>query len=511
MEGTRQILLKRITAWVTNRPVKNDEGNTYWIYGLPGIGKTSLAHSICATLHDQKHLAGAFFCQRDDPNLSEPRNILPTLIYKLAIIFPPFRNVVADRLRKDPNMTPESMKYSLFLELLCNLPRYPEHALVFVIDALDECGDDQSRPGILRVLTHAAIQAPWLKIVITSRPEVDIQHVFQGLGGSSYSLYDLAADQEATIDLRTFARGQFDLLTAKWHLPTRWPGESDFDRVIFRANGLFIFIKTLVLALRQCRDPEESLKAALHDSTAAGLGSLYGLYSSILKARIVNSYVEFRQVVGVLLATASYRPVCEETIAELAGVKPNVVKMWVDDLSSLLYRDEHTNGVVRVRHLSISDYFLSNHCPHEYHVSLAEAHQQLGIACIRTMLGQLQFNMCKLEDSRHANSDVKDLRSRVQENISDPLQYSLLYWSNHICITPDNTDESMWGSLKEFFEGPYPLFWIEGLSVMGMVPVGAPGLRRLMSWLKVSRAPVYHLFTCEDRSHFAIGCRFCAS
>ena len=83
MDGTREILLKQLVDWATKEPGEKDN-NTYWIYGLPGIGKTSFAHSICARLHNGKHLAGAFFCQRDDASLSEPRNILPTLIYKLA-------------------------------------------------------------------------------------------------------------------------------------------------------------------------------------------------------------------------------------------------------------------------------------------------------------------------------------------------------------------------------------------------------------------------------------------
>ena len=40
-------------------------------------------------------------------------------------------------------------------------------------------------------------------------------------------------------------------------------------------------VKTLVLALEHCKDSSESL--ALQDSSGAGLNSLYGLYSSILK------------------------------------------------------------------------------------------------------------------------------------------------------------------------------------------------------------------------------------
>jgi len=486
MEGTRQSILSRIVSWVADPHARN----TFWFYGSPGIGKTSLAHSICAYLHDREHLAGAFFCRRDDPNLSKPRNILPTLINKLAGTFPPFRTVVANRLRNDPNLSPESMKGSLFLDFIHDLPRKPERALVFVIDALDECGDNQSRSILLKVLTEAAAHASWLKIIITSRPEVDIEKFFKTLTQSSHISYDLATDQEASHDLRSFAQSEFELVAETWHFPSPWPEESLFNRAISQANGLFIFIRTVVRALGDSMDPTKSLEATLQDSAGAGSKPLYGLYSSIVKARIVHYTPEFQRMVGVLFASAPYRPLCEETIAELAGLNANFVKKWVDDLCSMLYRDEAANGGVRVRHLSISDFFVSDHC--DCQVNLRDANAQLGIACLETMIKQLCFNICKLEDSRVANADVKDLPSRVKQNISDPLQYSSLYWSNHLCSTPDNRDQCALECLRKFFGGLYPLFWIEVLSVLGMVPIGAPSLRRVISWVKVSTAPTYN-------------------
>ena len=488
MEGTRESLLNHIMAWVTNRSEK-DEDNMYWIYGLPGIGKTSLAHSMCASLHEEMHFAGAFFCQRDGSDLRKPRNILPTLIHKLAEMFPPFRTIVVERLRSDTNLTPESMKDSLFLDFIRNLPRHPKRALVFVIDALDECGDDQGRRMLLNSLADATAYAPWLKIIITSRPEVDIQRFFDAPSRSSHLRYDLATDNQATSDLRIFAQDRFRRLASKRHLQAPWPEPSLFEGVISRAKGLFIFIKTVALALERCKDPTESLKATLRESDETGLISPYGLYSSILKTRIVHSSAEFQQMIGVLLTAAPYRPLCEETIAELANVDPSLVKTWVDDLSSLLYRDENANGAVRVRHLSISDFFISDGCPCDYKVNLHDSNVQLGISCLKTMIFQLRFNICKLEDSRLANADVHDLQSRIKENISDPLQYSSRYWSDHLCSTPDNGNRGVFGSLKEFFEGLYPLFWIEVLSVMGMVPIGVPSLRRVISWMKVSTTP----------------------
>ena len=487
MEGTRETLLNQVIAWAANG---SDSGSIYWIHGLPGIGKTSLAHSICEKLHSKQQLAGVFFCQRDDANMSELRNILPTFIFKLAEILPPFRTIVAQCLRSDPNLTSTSMKDSLFLEFICNLSRHPNHALVIVIDALDECGDDQNRPVLLKVLTAAASHASWLKIIVTSRPEDEIQKFFNRLPRSSYLRYDLGKDQDAGADLQTFARSQFDLVAQKWCLSIPWPEQPLFDGVISQANGLFIFIKTLVLTLKQCEDPEETLKAALEGSAITGLTPLYNLYSSILKARGVPNNAEFRQVIGVLLTAAPYRTLCEESIGELAGVRTNLVKKWVNDLSSLLYRDEAANGGIRVRHLSISDFFVSDHCA--YQVSLVDANVQLGIACLKTMVKQLRFNICKLDDSRLANAEIHDLPSRIKEHISDALQYSCLYWSNHVCFTPNNGDRCLWGMLKEFFEGLYGLFWVEVLSLLGMVSIGAPSLRRVISWAEVSLAPYFH-------------------
>jgi len=42
MEGTRKSRLKEIVDWVANTSEEEAllQTNTYWIYGLPGIGKT---------------------------------------------------------------------------------------------------------------------------------------------------------------------------------------------------------------------------------------------------------------------------------------------------------------------------------------------------------------------------------------------------------------------------------------------------------------------------------------
>jgi hypothetical protein len=503
MDGTRKPVLEQIIAWVTNGLESTDGRNTYWIYGLPGIGKTSLAHSICASLHDKEQLAGAFFCRRDDQELREPKNIFPTLTRALAILFPPFRSIVAEYLRNNPNVTPESIRPTLFLGFIRRVPRPPKKTLVFVIDALDECGSTQSRPGVLKALTDATTHAPWLKVIITSRQETDIRIFFDDPTQWSHLRYDLTADKETTSDLQLFAEYRFNRVASSGCLLSPWPDQLLLDRVISRAGGLFIFIETLALALEHCYEPTKLLRETLQDSSSPGLTSLYQLYSSIARARRMQRNAEFRRVIGVLLTTAPYRPLYEETIAELAGVRPDMVKMWVEDLSSMFYRDEGAGGGIRVRHLSISDFFVSDDCQGEYHVNLRETNVDLSIACLEKMAEQLRFNICGLEDSRLANADVKGLAWRIKENISDALQYSSLYWSNHLCFTPDTGERRVWDKLRKFFEGPYVLFWVEVLSIMGMLRFGIASLRELTSKLaKVSTA----LACCEGDAEVMLTC-----
>jgi hypothetical protein len=286
------------------------------------------------------------------------------------------------------------------------------------------------------------------------------------------------------------------------YIPTPWPEELLLDEVITQAAGLFIFVDTIALTLETCDYPTEYLKATLKESTGTTLTALcklYKLYSRILSGRRVQNNALFRRVIGTLLVAAPYRPLCEDTIAQLARVPLDLVKMSVDDLSSLLYHDERANKGIRVRHSSISEFFLRDNCDGDYHVNSREANVELGVACLNTMVEKLQFNICKLDDSRLANAKVTDLNSRIKENISDALNYSAQYWSEHLSHISDNGNQRVWESLRKFFEGPYALFWIEALSVMGMVPIAVPSLRRVIS--TVVKVSTCNKFACIGDSN----------
>ncbi|PVF92449.1 WD40 repeat-like protein [Serendipita vermifera] len=493
MEGTREVLLDNIIEWAVKSRTGRQEStatSVYWLYGIPGIGKTALAHSICARLHKKGRLGGSFFCRRDDPNLADPKCVLPTLVFKLAESWGPFRRVVAAKLRTDPHLNRNSAGYELLTQALDTLESHPSEPLVLVIDALDECGDSQTRNSILRALFEATSRFSWLRIIVTSRQEQDITLCFeQRLGAGRHVSKDLAADDKAQQDIQVFAQTRLSSIATKRYLPSDWPGTETMNKIISKSGGLFIFVETLWRLIKDDVDPAKRLHQTLSDTSGDVSASLYTLYSSIIETRMGHNKEAFRATMGVIIAVGRYRPLRDESVAQLAGLSTSVIRSIVDELSSLLHRDTAADEGIRVRHLSIIDFVSGSKCPSGYGVDMDEANTEVGIWCLKLMTCGLKFNICDLETSIQSNKDVADLKDRIGQKIPDVLQYSCVYWSNHICYTTNNENSHIYVFLNDFVKDLRLLYWIEVLSLLGQVLVADSALRRILSWTKASLEP----------------------
>jgi hypothetical protein len=483
MSGTREALLDTIVEWaVRSRLAETTMGSSrqdtvYWLYGIPGIGKTSMAHSICARLHKRERLGGSFFCRQDDPQLSDPKSVLPTLICKLAATWGPYQKLVADRLRKDPHLNRDSSGYELFSKLIRSLQNHPSHQITLVIDAFDECGDSKTRPSILKGLFDATSQVSWLKVIITSRPEQDIEAFVDQLpGGNQCTSHDLARDDDAQKDIRIFAQSRMESVALDCGLPRSW-SEKHLDNLVERSSGLFIFIETIWRLMKDDDDPESLLLQAVGKTSGDALMDLHKLYSSVIESRIKQNKQSFRSAIGAIIVVSSHRSLSDETIAELVGLDARLVWTWVNKLSSLLYRERGDRGPIRVRHLSIIDFLTSPNCPSDFRVDVDEANGQVGLGCLKVMIKGLRFNICRIESSLISNEDINDLDARIKENISDGLQYSCMYWANHVYYGPDIKVPDVYDRLDDFTRGYRPLYWMEVLSLLGQVPVGESALR----------------------------------
>ncbi|KIM27014.1 hypothetical protein M408DRAFT_176560 [Serendipita vermifera MAFF 305830] len=487
MDGTRTQVINDIIIWATEQLGKDVPPQYFnidrmlWVYGMPGIGKSAIANSICRRLDDMKQLGGSFFCRRDDPARSETKSVLPTLIYRLARMYGPYRNRVAQALRDDLQLMPQLASGELFLSSLRSLNAHPSRALVLVVDAFDECGDPDTRRQVLGHLLKACQRNQWLKAIVISRPEHDIRSFFNT---NDIVGRDLGQDDNSRTDIRHFTEVRMKMVADKRQVsqdPEPWVGERRLGLIVNRSGGLFIFVETLSQYLMRYRNPKPPLDRLLEGPSEEASIELHKLYLAAIESRVNAEEAESRLISRAVIGVAPHRALCDESIAAFTGLEIGIVISWVDDLSSLLYRDKTIQNGIRVRHISILEYFTGRFCPLDFRVDVKQADVELSTYSLQTMMRELRFNICGLETSCLPNSDINNLSERVRENISDILQYSCLHWSSHLCANLDPASTEICQLLDSFLRGERFLYWLEVLSVMGKVPTAIVSLRRIIA------------------------------
>ena len=412
---------------------------------------------------------------------------MPTLLYQLAAMWGPYRKLMAQILRDDPQLTLDSTSRlfsRLLLKPLKSLEKqHPPGPLVLVIDALDECGEPGTRRSLLNALFEASCRAPWLKVIITSREEYDIRSFFQQSNSSHYLSRDLAADDQECKDIRIFAEKRMASIAADRHLPCDWPGKERLDQMVAHSGGLFIFVQTVWRYVRKFKDPEEPLTRVLSGMSGKANTELDELYTIAIGRHLGDERETFRTLAGAIIAVAPYRLLGDESLAVLTGLETRVVTSWIDDLSSLLYRDGTENGGIRVRHLSILDFLTGTSCSNEFRVDLRQANMNIALSCLRIMIRELKFNICHLKTSHLKNTDVNDLDARVARYIPAHLSYACQFWASH--AQEMLFEPTILEIVRVFLHGKF-LQWLEVLSLTGKLSSASSSLKLCIKGIKVT-------------------------
>ena len=107
LEGTRVDLLEELWIWILAACTQTGAILTYivyWINGLAGTGKTTIAMSIAERCEAAGLLAASFFCARDDAECNKPDLVFVTICRQLCSFFPPLRDKVAEVLSQNPTL-----------------------------------------------------------------------------------------------------------------------------------------------------------------------------------------------------------------------------------------------------------------------------------------------------------------------------------------------------------------------------------------------------------------------
>ncbi|KIM23640.1 hypothetical protein M408DRAFT_77168, partial [Serendipita vermifera MAFF 305830] len=484
MEGTREDVLRTIVDWTAN----SSAANIFWLKGHPGVGKSAVAASFIDKLRAKKRLGACFFFQKEVCSMT-PNALWRAVAYDLALHYPTVRKHVMAVLEEDETLPTTVNVERLFRELI-HKPLTAcgefdsESAPVVVIDALDECGgvDGQHsshRVNLMRTLDSWSTLPKKFKLVVTSRPDPDIERFLSTIQHESFELVSgKAAPSTSSEDIERFLEYNFGRIVAQSHgaLPPGWPGRHIIERLTRLSGGLFIWVETVIRLLGQGA-AQEQLNHVLEE---AATGELATLYSSILQASFPNPteafLKDFHHIVGAIILAKD--PLPASSLVQLCSVDDTTLSRILGGLNSVMDSGE----VPRFSHQSFVEFLVDlTRCPPAFRIDLERQKQYITEGCLQVMKQHLRFNICDLESSYQRNCDIEDLDGRIKERIPSLLSYSSCHWADHLAET--TFDIKIASYVQDLMQNQF-LFWLEVLSLTERVDLGTIIIAQLVDWLR---------------------------
>ncbi|KAH9830592.1 WD40-repeat-containing domain protein [Rhodofomes roseus] len=488
----------------------------FWLSGLAGAGKSTLAQTIAKRCDEAQFLGASFFCSRDSHECSNIQLIFPTIAYQLSKRNTRFRDAVSAVLQIDQDIHESSPSRQLQqlivgpLRIAREEGSFPEYAVV--IDALDECRDDDATSVILRALSHYVDSLEPLKFLITSRPIPRVHGGFR-LPGLVNNTKHLALETDIPAetvrrDIQQFLRVQLAEVRQVYSIRTEsWPYAGDISLLAERSSTLFIFAATAVKFVKDDRicNPERQLMRLLDsepilDSFISPHRSLDLLYLQVLQNAFPKMHgtlkAHFKLVVGsIVLIRDRLSP---SALEDLLNQQSNTVKRALRPLQSLITVLERSEGeVIRLIHPSFHDFLVdrSRCTDDDFFVNPKLQHTVLAKCCLST-LKDLRRDMCAIGDPSVLNGEVVGLHERISRGIPASLQYACRHWAFHVSHA-DIDDETV-QLLSLFCLPEHMLRWLEVLSLLGELGGAINALHSARLALEVLPAPVSDILILLD-------------
>ena len=505
--GTRESVLKNIMHWTKN----TSSQNVFWLNGLAGTGKSTIAQSFSETTANEGFLGASFFCSRDYLNRRELKNIFPTLAYQLACYSPNFRSHIVTSIKKDPTIAHTSL-ISQFENLLVTPLSGSNISCVIVIDALDECIDDQPASAILSVLGQFARDLPLVKFFITGRPEPRIRTGFrlpllQPLT-QIFLLHEVELSSVST-DIQLYLTQRLTTITKQrsgHDLPNPWPCDGDIEALTQKSAGLFIFASTLARFIEsEYHEPNERLQLVLSKASGTiheGRSGIDSLYSQVLLHAFSNVHDRevlgnVRRVLGAIVL--SFNPLSRQELSTILGVSTALISTTLRHLHSVILIPTNKFKEIRIFHKSFPDFLQDRQrCTNpRFYVDPVDYHGSMALSCLE-LVKKLGGNPCPLPPFI-MNQDVPNLPQLLEHKLGGAMRYACGYWARHLKFSPisgSHTERAIPLATRMLKNAP---LWIEVMSLENRLEEVVRSMYGLLDWLdKVSSSvlPIMEWLDC---------------
>lgn len=344
-------------------------------------------------------------------------------------------------IKADPRITEKATNEQfekLILEPLKQVAGDPKDPLriIVVIDALDECDQEEDVKRIISLLSRAkSLTAVRLRVLVTSRPELHIRLGFTEISGA-YTDLALHTIPESVVerDISAFLEYRMRQIRREFNktvherrmLPADWPGQTNIQNLVTMAVPLFIFAATACrfISDRDCGDPEDRLKTILDYQKNKGLSQLHATYLPILSQLLVeqtdSGYIDrpknqkaeivesFRQIVGAIVILAD--PLPTACLARLLKISEGTIWSRFDRLYAVLNIPSNPDAPVTLLHLSFRDFLVDPKMRDEnpFWVDEAKTHEKLAASCLELLSesDKLKKDICGIQMPGKKRTDI---------------------------------------------------------------------------------------------------------
>jgi hypothetical protein len=484
-------LQQQIHNWIDG----GDEHTIFWLNGLAGTGKSTIARTIAYNCFQQGRLGASFFFSRGGGDISHAGKFFTTIAAQLSEESQYLKRCIYDAIKENKSIATQSYANQwrqLIFGPLSKLDRgYRPFSFVFVIDAMDECESGADITLILRLLVEAQLlKKVRLRVFLTSRPDTPIRHGFDQISEDKYRYIILHNISTLVInhDISVFLTHKLQLIRRENYFPDDWPGLDVIANLVQKANGLFIWAATACRFIEKGPLTKKRIGAILAGEIDAESpeGHLNHLYTSVLQCSIPQNYTEkSKQEVYILLRSTLGSiaillfPLSVNSLSIILNEES--VGVVIKDLHSIIDIPKDRTRPLRLHHPSFRDFLLNKDRCGDFWVDEKKAHQKIATSCIQLMSQTLKKDVCEMHAPGSQASQVES--SWVEKCLPPEVQYACLYWVQHLERSGSHASSNE--EAYRFLQA-HLLHWLEALGWMGKTSEGIQAILSLEAHVSVS-------------------------
>ena len=243
LKNTRVDILHEIHTWAEGQ----DDRCIFWLSGLAGTGKSTIACTIARRCFEKTSLGASFFFSRGDKDISYASKFFTSIARQLANTIPLLNQHICDAVTDNSDIANQSLRdqwQQLILRPLSKLDgNNRRSSYLIVIDTLDKCDGDNDIRMIVQLLAEArSLQRVRLRIFLTSRPEIPIRYGLSQIPDTEHQDFVLYRISPAIVDhdISLFLEYNLGLIGQELCLYDRWPGKETVGHMVRNASRLFI-------------------------------------------------------------------------------------------------------------------------------------------------------------------------------------------------------------------------------------------------------------------------------